>query len=45
MPKILATEIRVENLVEWNKHLKTGLKCYHVDVGGRGGAYENMERA
>ncbi|MBX9598628.1 MAG: hypothetical protein K2X04_08640 [Burkholderiales bacterium] len=31
MPKILAAEIRVENLLEWNKHLKTDLKCYHVD--------------
>src|SRR6266566_4899718 len=39
MAKILATEIRVGNLLEWDKRLWRVLKCYHVHVGGRGGAY------
>ena len=43
MSKILATEIRVGNLLEWDKHLWKVLKCYHVHVGGRGGAYMQVE--
>ncbi|MBP7846558.1 MAG: hypothetical protein KAZ94_00320, partial [Burkholderiales bacterium] len=36
MSKILATEIRVGYLLEWDKHLWKVHKCYHVHVGGRG---------
>jgi len=43
MAKILATEIRVGHLLEWDKHLWKVLKCYHVHVGGRGGAYMQVE--
>jgi len=43
MPKILATEIRVGILLEWDKHLWKVLKCYHAHVGGRGGAYMQVE--
>lgn len=43
MAKILATEIRVGNLLEWDKRLWKVLKSYHVHVGGRGGAYMQVE--
>ncbi|MBP7847408.1 MAG: elongation factor P, partial [Burkholderiales bacterium] len=43
MSKILATEIRVGYLLEWDKHLWKVHKCYHVHVGGRGGAYMQVE--
>jgi elongation factor P len=43
MVKILATEIRVGYLLEWEKHLWKVFKCYHVHVGGRGGAYMQVE--
>lgn len=43
MPKILATEVLVGNLLEWEKHLWKVLKCYHVHVGGRGGAYMQVK--
>jgi len=43
MAKILATEIRVGNLIEWEKRLWRVLKCYHVHVGGRGGAFMQLE--
>jgi elongation factor P len=43
MAKILATEIRVGNLIEWDKRLWRVLKSYHVHVGGRGGAYMQIE--
>ena len=43
MTKVLATEIRVGNLIEWNKHIWRVLKCYHVHVGGRGGAFMQVE--
>jgi elongation factor P len=43
MAKILAVEIRVGNLLEWDKRLWKVLKCYHVHVGGRGGAYMQVE--
>lgn len=45
MPKILATEIRPKSLLESHGNLQAGLKYYHVDVYGRGGAYENIKRA
>ena len=43
MAKILATEIRVGNLIEWDKRIWRVLKCYHVHVGGRGGAFMQVE--
>lgn len=43
MAKILATEIRVGFLLEFDKRLWKVLKCYHVHVGGRGGAYMQVE--
>jgi elongation factor P len=43
MPKILAVDIRVGTLLEWDKRLWKVLKCYHVHVGGRGGAYMQVE--
>jgi elongation factor P len=39
MAKVLATEIRVGNLLEWDKRVWRVLKSYHVHVGGRGGAF------
>jgi elongation factor P len=43
MAKVLATEIRVGNLLEWDKRVWRVLKCYHVHVGGRGGAFMQVE--
>jgi elongation factor P len=43
MAKILATEIRVGNLLELEKRIWRVLKSYHVHVGGRGGAYMQIE--
>ncbi len=43
MAKMLATEIRVGSLIEWDKRLWKVLKCYHVHVGGRGGAFMQVE--
>lgn len=43
MSKILATEVRVGYLLEWDKRLWKVHKCYHVHVGGRGGAYMQVE--
>lgn len=43
MAKILATEIRVGFLLGWDKRLWRVMKCYHVHVGGRGGAYMQVE--
>jgi elongation factor P len=43
MAKITAVEIRVGNLLEWDKRLWKVIKCYHVHVGGRGGAYMQVE--
>lgn len=43
MAKVLATEIRVGNLIEWDKRIWRVLKCYHVHVGGRGGAFMQVE--
>jgi elongation factor P len=38
MAKVLATEVRAGNLIEWDKRVWRVLKSYHVHVGGRGGA-------
>lgn len=43
MAKILATEIRAGNLLELDKRVWRVLKSYHVHVGGRGGAYMQIE--
>lgn len=41
--KILATEIKTNHVIEWNKRLWKVVKYYHVHVGGRGGAYMQVE--
>ncbi|MDT8364011.1 MAG: elongation factor P [Nitrosomonas sp.] len=43
MAKILATEIRVGDLIEQDKRIWRVSKCYHVHVGGRGGAFMQVE--
>ena len=43
MAKVSAVEIRVGNLLEWEKRVWRVLKCYHVHVGGRGGAFMQVE--
>jgi elongation factor P len=43
MAKVLATEIRAGNLLEWDKRVWRVLKSYHVHVGGRGGAFMQIE--
>lgn len=43
MAKVNATEIRAGNLLEWDKRVWRVLKSYHVHVGGRGGAYMQLE--
>jgi len=43
MAKVSAVEIRVGNLIEWEKRVWRVLKCYHVHVGGRGGAFMQVE--
>ena len=43
MAKVAAVEIRVGNLIEWDKRVWRVLKCYHVHVGGRGGAFMQVE--
>ncbi|HSD62074.1 MAG TPA: elongation factor P, partial [Burkholderiales bacterium] len=43
MAKILATEIRAGQLLEWEKRVWRVLKSYHVHVGGRGGAFMQVE--
>jgi elongation factor P len=43
MAKALATEIRAGNLIEWDKRVWRVLKSYHVHVGGRGGAFMQLE--
>src|SRR5207248_10776980 len=43
MAKVLATEIRIGHLLEWEKRIWRVLKCYHVHVGGRGGAFMQVE--
>ena len=41
--KVLATEVRVGNLIELDKRVWRVLKSYHVHVGGRGGAFMQVE--
>src|ERR1700675_1671429 len=43
MAKIPATDIRVGYLLEWEKRVWRVLKAYHVQVGGRGGAFMQVE--
>src|SRR5262245_42820008 len=43
MAKVTATEIRAGNLIEWEKRIWRVLKSYHVHVGGRGGAFMQIE--
>src|SRR6266705_1876509 len=43
MAKVLATEIRIGHLLEWEKRIWRVIKCYHVHVGGRGGAFMQVE--
>ena len=43
MAKVSAVELRVGNLLEWDKRVWRVLKCYHVHVGGRGGAFMQVE--
>ena len=43
MSKVSAVELRVGNLLEWDKRVWRVLKCYHVHVGGRGGAFMQVE--
>jgi elongation factor P len=43
MAKIAATEIRPGHLIEWEGRVWRVLKSYHVHVGGRGGAYMQVE--
>ncbi|MGH8704769.1 MAG: elongation factor P [Burkholderiales bacterium] len=43
MAKVSAVEIRIGNLIEWDKRVWRVLKCYHVHVGGRGGAFMQVE--
>ena len=41
--KILATEIRIGNILEFDKKIWKVVKSHHVHVGGRGGAYMQVE--
>ena len=43
MAKVLATEVRVGNLIELYKRVWRVVKSYHVHVGGRGGAFMQLE--
>ena len=43
MAKVEAVEIRVGNLIEWDKRVWRVLKSHHVHVGGRGGAFMQVE--
>jgi len=43
MAKVTATEIRAGNLIEYEKRVWRVLKSYHVHVGGRGGAFMQIE--
>ena len=43
MAKVLATEVRVGNLIELDKKVWRIVKSYHVHVGGRGGAFMQLE--
>lgn len=43
MAKVIATEVRAGHLIEWDKRVWRVLKAHHVHVGGRGGAYMQVE--
>src|SRR4026209_2447870 len=43
MAKVEAVGIRTRNLLEWAKRVWRVLKSYHVHVGGRGGAFMQVE--
>jgi len=43
MAKVEAVQIRPGNLLEWDKRIWRVLKSYHVHVGGRGGAFMQVE--
>ena len=43
MAKVLASEVRVGNLIELDKRIWRVAKSYHVHVGGRGGAFMQLE--
>jgi elongation factor P len=43
MSKVEAVEIRPGQLLEWDKRVWRVLKSYHVHVGGRGGAFMQVE--
>jgi len=43
MARVAAVDTRVGNLIEWDKRVWRVLKCYHVHVGGRGGAFMQVE--
>lgn len=43
MAKIMATEVRSGVLIEWEGRLFRVVKARHVHVGGRGGAYMQVE--
>ena len=43
MAKVEAVEIRPGNLLEWDKRVWRVLKSYNVHVGGRGGAFMQVE--
>src|SRR6185436_13790402 len=43
MAKVEAVEIRPGQLLEWDKRVWRVLKSYHVHVGGRGGAFMQVE--
>jgi elongation factor P len=43
MAKVSAVDLRVGNLLEWDRRVWRVLKCYHVHVGGRGGAFMQVE--
>src|SRR5213596_2165815 len=43
MAKVEAVEIRPGQLLEWDKRVWRVLKSYHLHVGGRGGAFMQVE--
>jgi elongation factor P len=43
MAKVEAVGIRAGHLLEWDKRVWRVLKAYHVHVGGRGGAFMQVE--
>jgi elongation factor P len=43
MAKVEAVQIRPGQLLEWDKRIWRVLKSYHVHVGGRGGAFMQVE--